>query len=118
MNNREIKENFPGPGSYNPNVAIDPNGSYFFSKYKNTFASKFNPPTSKRFNDKSINLYFKYKDFKLLALAITKIIIQWAILVPIFYQKMPDLEKDCLDNRKESLSLINKERILSVFNKY
>ena len=39
----------PGPGSYPVLPSISKDGKYFVSKFKNSKASAFNPPTSKRF---------------------------------------------------------------------
>lgn len=39
----------PGPGSYPMLPSISKDGKYYLSKFKNSKASAFNPPSSKRF---------------------------------------------------------------------
>ena len=48
--------NAPGPGHYKSLASISPNGSIFFSKYKNSCAPLFNPPSSARFKQYCILL--------------------------------------------------------------
>ena len=40
----------PGPGQYAPKLDISKDGKYFFSKFKNSRASTWNPPSSVRFS--------------------------------------------------------------------
>eukprot|EP01017_Pseudomicrothorax_dubius_P025273 TRINITY_DN270_c0_g2_i1.p1 TRINITY_DN270_c0_g2~~TRINITY_DN270_c0_g2_i1.p1 ORF type:complete len:286 (-),score=49.84 TRINITY_DN270_c0_g2_i1:118-975(-) len=43
----------PGPGSYPIIPAISKGGKHFYSKYKDSGATTFNPPKSKRFNEEN-----------------------------------------------------------------
>ena len=42
----------PGPGQYAPKLDFSKDGKYFFSKFKNSRASTWNPPSSARFSAK------------------------------------------------------------------
>ena len=42
----------PGPCAYETIPSINPTGKFFYSKYKNSLARRFNPPQSKRFYSK------------------------------------------------------------------
>ena len=52
-----MREKSPGPCAYETITAINPMGRFFFSKYKNSMASVFNPVKSKRFFSKLHELH-------------------------------------------------------------
>ena len=43
----------PGPGQYQPKLEISKDGKYFYSKFKSSRATTWNPPSSARFSRKS-----------------------------------------------------------------
>ncbi|CAD8202217.1 unnamed protein product [Paramecium octaurelia] len=47
-----LTKNVPGPGAYNSVQGIDSKGRYPISKFSNSCATLFNPPRSKRFDNK------------------------------------------------------------------
>jgi hypothetical protein len=54
INSKDIT---PGPGKYENPEALSPKGVYLVTKHRGTGATKFNPPSSKRFIKDSINIY-------------------------------------------------------------
>lgn len=55
-----LAERTPGPGTYQAVSGITEKGTQFFSKFENSRATVFNPPSSARFTDRGIRLLRKH----------------------------------------------------------
>ena len=55
------KSKIPGPGAY-PQIGINPEGKYTFSKYKNSMGIIWGSSKEKRFRYKDFKKYLSYKD--------------------------------------------------------